>query len=198
MLDIMAQHLTDVIYKYCELEPAKRSVYTYGFQLSLSTLGSMTSIFMMALAFGNLYSAVAFLGVFFVLRIFSGGYHAPTYARCFVLTNGIYLIIYGLDLLVEYTRVYGWIPFSIMISTCVVLKLAPIQNSNHPISEFVLKKNKQVSRTLVILQASSLLILYFSNIGRPYLAVPALSMVAVAGMMVLAFCEGREKLWRFC
>lgn len=89
MFDIMAQHLTDVIYKYCELEPAKRSVYTYGFQLSLSTLGSMTSIFMMALAFGNLYSAVAFLGVFFVLRIFSGGYHAPTYARCFVLTKQI-------------------------------------------------------------------------------------------------------------
>ena len=90
MLATIAARLTDQLYFRCPLDPSKKAIYEYGIQLSLSTLASMCSIVLLGLLLKNPASAFIFLGVFFFLRLFSGGYHAPTYARCFLLTNSVY------------------------------------------------------------------------------------------------------------
>ena len=95
MLATIAARLTDQLYFRCPLDPSKKAIYEYGIQLSLSTLASMCSIVLLGLLFKNPASAFIFLGVFFFLRLFSGGYHAPTYTRCFLLTNSVYLTVVG-------------------------------------------------------------------------------------------------------
>lgn len=95
MLATIAARLTDQLYFRCPLDPSKKAIYEYGIQLSLSTLASMCSIVLLGLLLKNPASAFIFLGVFFFLRLFSGGYHAPTYARCFLLTNSVYLAVVG-------------------------------------------------------------------------------------------------------
>ena len=99
MLATIAARLTDQLYFRCPLDPSKKAIYEYGIQLSLSTLASMCSIVLLGLLLKNPASAFIFLGVFFFLRLFSGGYHAPTYARCFLLTNSVYLAVGGSKLL---------------------------------------------------------------------------------------------------
>ena len=97
ILGIIASELTERLYRHCPLDPSKKAIYEYGIQLSLSTLASMCSIILLGILFGNPASAFLFLGVFFFLRLFSGGYHAPTYTRCFLLTNVVYLVVYALS-----------------------------------------------------------------------------------------------------
>lgn len=192
MLKAFASYLTDKLYAYCLLDPRKRAIYVYGFQLSLSTMGSMCSIVILALAFRSIYSAFAFLGVFFVLQIFSGGYHAPTYARCFVLTNVVYLAVYGGAQLIWGLHLCGLLPFLTVVSCMIIVLLAPIRNQ--PMSEAVFKKNQKIARFLAILQGSTLMILYFFSVTRAYLAIPALSLTAVAAMMVLyCYNKGENK-----
>ena len=76
MLATIATRLTDQLYFRCPLDPSRKAIYEYGIQLSLSTLASMCSIVMLGLLLKNPASAFIFLGVFFFLRLFSGGYHA--------------------------------------------------------------------------------------------------------------------------
>ena len=77
MLATIAARLTDQLYFHCPLDPSKKAIYEYGIQLSLSTLASMCSIVVLGIFLKNPASAFIFLGVFFFLRLFSGGYHAP-------------------------------------------------------------------------------------------------------------------------
>lgn len=79
MLENIASRLTDQLYLHCPLDQRKKVIYTYGIQLSLSTLASMCSIVLLGILLGDAPSAFLFLGVFFFLRLFGGGYHAPTY-----------------------------------------------------------------------------------------------------------------------
>ena len=90
MLHSCAEYLTHTLYRHCPLSEEKRPVFVYGFELSLSTLSSILSIILLSIIFKNVYSSLLFLYIFFFLRLFSGGYHAPTYSRCFILTNAIF------------------------------------------------------------------------------------------------------------
>lgn len=85
MLHSCAEYLTHTLYRPCPLSEEKRPVFVYGFELSLSTLSSILSIILLSIIFKNVYSSLLFLYIFFFLRLFSGGYHAPTYSRCFIL-----------------------------------------------------------------------------------------------------------------
>lgn len=90
MLHSCAEYLTHTLYRHCPLSEEKRPVFVYGFELSLSTLSSILSIILLSIIFKNVYSSLLFLYTFFFLRLFSGGYHAPTYSKCFILTNAIF------------------------------------------------------------------------------------------------------------
>ena len=119
MLATIATRLTDQLYFRCPLDPSRKAIYEYGIQLSLSTLASMCSIVMLGLLLKNPASAFIFLGVFFFLRLFSGGYHAPTYARCFLLTNSVYLAVVGTSNLIVRFQLYHLLPVIVVVS-CVV------------------------------------------------------------------------------
>ena len=94
MLQSFAKYLTDTLYRHCPLSPQKRPIFQYGFEITTSTLSSAFSILLISIFLRDVLSACLFLGIFFFLRLFAGGYHAPTYAQCFILTNSVYLMVY--------------------------------------------------------------------------------------------------------
>ena len=93
----------------------------------------MCSIVVLGLLLKNPASAFIFLGVFFFLRLFSGGYHATTYARCFLLTNSVYLAVVGASCLIVRFQLYHLLPVIVVASCVVVMVLSPIRNKRHPV-----------------------------------------------------------------
>lgn len=154
MLATIATRLTDQLYFRCPLDPSRKAIYEYGIQLSLSTLASMCSIVMLGLLLKNPASAFIFLGVFFFLRLFSGGYHAPTYARCFLLTNSVYLAVVGTSNLIVRFQLYHLLPVIVVVSCVVVMALSPIRNKRHPLSEKTYRKNRKIAVVLVSIESS--------------------------------------------
>ena len=193
MLATIAARLTDQLYFRCPLDPSKKAIYEYGIQLSLSTLASMCSIVMLGLLLKNPASAFIFLGVFFFLRLFSGGYHATTYARCFLLTNSVYLAVVGASYWIVHFQLYHLLPVIVVVSCVVVMALSPIRNKRHPLSEKTYRKNRKIAVVLVSIESSLFLLLFFWRIFQPYVTVSTMSLTAVAVMMLVTLNGRRVK-----
>lgn len=184
MLATIAARLTDQLYFRCPLDPSKKAIYEYGIQLSLSTLASMCSIVLLGLLFKNPASAFIFLGVFFFLRLFSGGYHAPTYTRCFLLTNSVYLTVVGTSYWIVHFQLYHLLPVVVVASCVVVIALSPVRNKHHPLSENTYRKNRKIAVVLAAIESFLFLFLVIWQIFRPYVAISTMSLAAVAVMML--------------
>ena len=184
MLATIAARLTDQLYSHSPLDPSKKAIYEYGIQLSLSTLASMCSIVLLGILLKNPASAFIFLGVFFFLRLFSGGYHAPTYARCFLLTNSVYLAVVGTSYWIVHFQLYHLLPVVVVASCVVVIALSPVRNKHHPLSENTYRKNRKIAVVLAAVESFLFLFLVIWQIFRPYVAISTMSLAAVAVMML--------------
>ena len=184
MLATIAARLTDQLYFHCPLEPSKKAIYEYGIQLSLSTLASMCSIMVLGILLKNPASAFIFLSVFYFLGLFSGGYHASTYARCSLLTNSVYLAVVGASYWIVHFQLYHLLPVIVVASCVVVIVLSPVRNKHHPLSENTYRKNRKIAVVLAAVECLLFLILCIWQIFRPYVAVSAMSLAAVAVMML--------------
>ena len=193
MLENIASRLTDQLYLHCPLDQRKKVIYTYGIQLSLSTLASMCSIVLLGILLKNPASAFIFLGVFFFLRLFSGGYHAPTYARCFLLTNSVYLAVVGTSYWIVHFQLYHLLPVVVVASCVVVIALSPVRNKHHPLSENTYRKNRKIAVVLAAIESFLFLFLVIWQIFRPYVAISTMSLAAVAVMMLVTLNGRRVK-----
>ena len=121
-------------------------IYVYGFELLLSFLFSTTIIVIAGCIMNKILETIAFLVVFILLRSFSGGYHADTYAKCSVIT----LSIYGMVVLFStyiHVRMISYVAL-MMIGLIILFVKAPIENPNKELTEQEKKKHKITSLML--------------------------------------------------
>lgn len=193
MLQSFAKYLTDTLYRHCPLSPQKRPIFQYGFEITTSTLSSAFSILLISIILRDVLSACLFLGIFFFLRLFAGGYHAPTYARCFILTNSVYLMVYLVSRV--FIAFQSTIPAIVLtlLSGLIIFAFSPIRNKKHPISEMVYRKNRDIARILVTLEALVLTSLILLRCDFTYTSVPIVSLAAVAVMMIISKFQERSE-----
>lgn len=193
MLQSFAKYLTDTLYRHCPLSPQKRPIFQYGFEITTSTLSSAFSILLISILLRDVLSACLFLGIFFFLRLFAGGYHAPTYARCFILTNSVYLMVYLVSRV--FIAFQSTIPAIVLtlLSGLIIFAFSPIRNKKHPISEMVYRKNRDIARILVTLEALVLTSLILLRCDFTYTSVPIVSLAAVAVMMIISKFQERSE-----
>ena len=106
--------------------------YIYGFQLLLSILLNLSTISLIMIYSGKIKETILYITSTFVLRHHTGGYHAKTPERCFILTTSIIkpsIIILGL----------------LIPSFIVIWKLSPIVHENNPVRESDLYRHRQYS-----------------------------------------------------
>ena len=193
MLQSFAKYLTDTLSRHCPLSPQKRPIFQYGFEITTSTLSSAFSILLISIFLRDVLSACLFLGIFFFLRLFAGGYHAPTYARCFILTNSVYLMVYLVSRV--FIAFQSTIPAIVLtlLSGLIIFAFSPIRNKKHPISEMVYRKNRDIARILVTLEALVLTSLILLRCDFTYTSVPIVSLAAVAVMMIISKFQERSE-----
>ena len=192
MLHTNAVRLADFLFSHCPLDAAKRPILVYGCELALSTLTSFFSIMVISVLLHDFLSSLLFIAIFFVLRLFAGGFHASTYLNCFFITNGVYLTTYGISFLLgtyasrQIALIFG------LISGITILFLTPIQNAKHPLSQARITKNKKISRFLIIFDVILLILIFLIGQDVHYFSIFAASLAAVAVMMIIPkLKEGR-------
>ena len=189
MLNNCAEWLTKKLYDHCSLEETRRPVYIYGFELFLSTVSSMISILIISAIFFHTYSGCLFLAVFITLRLFSGGYHAETYGRCFILTNCVFLlsVVFSQLLLLFVPDGVSRIICAAMTITAgiAIFFLSPIRNEHHPPPQASYKTNPGIACLLASAFSCASIVSLIFGAGSYYPILFSVSLAAVAVMMII-------------
>jgi len=151
MLHKLAEDISLYLITNKIIDIEERDIYIYGIELLISTLLTSISILILAFFIGELVSAVIFLLIHFLLKSYTGGYHANYYYQCYIysILNFIMLIIAKTRILLAYKPVVALA--LLVISIMIIFKYAPVTNKNNPKTEEEISRNKKIARKRVLL-----------------------------------------------
>ncbi len=125
-------------------------IYSYGFkEMIFIILNLITTLFIGAL-FNKVFGIILFMIMYIAIRVYAGGYHARTKLKCYMfsilmLTSVCYIL--KLNLLQSN---FLLVILSI-ISSILILFLAPVEDENKPLDEIEIKiYTKRTIRNLII------------------------------------------------
>jgi accessory gene regulator B len=134
MIEKLAAIMTNFYVEKDMVPSEDTAVYTYGFQLLLSTLGNVILVMLIAIWFRQPLGALLFLGAFVLTRSVGGGYHARTHLGCIALFCGTF----ALCALVVTNLPPAFISLYVVIITAfslvVAWELAPVPAPNRPLA----------------------------------------------------------------
>lgn len=139
-------------------------VYTYGVEITISSLIGFVLVMTIGIIFKSLLQAIIFYVIFVALRSMTGGYHAETYLKCNIIFSFITLFT------LLFSKAASEIQLSVGIITSIYLPavaiflwLAPVENPNKPI---VKKKRVYWKATAVIISVLLYILSIFLYISQ--------------------------------
>lgn len=160
----------------------KEDIYIYGLEIIISTTIGLSSILLLSYMLSSFMSGLVFLSIFAPLRLFTGGYHASSYGRCFIISNLSFLLVLIIgDIIWEKLSFWGWM-FLLSFLRYYIITNAPVVNSNQPISKSKQRQNKKNARLILIFDI--VWIIYLS-INQKKLMVIAILGICLVGIFML-------------
>jgi accessory gene regulator B len=116
-----------------------RRVYYFGFQVVIGAIVKGLLLLLLALLTGTILPSLTILSVFVMLRSIAGGYHMKTYGRCIAASLGMIICAaliskYSAHMWNEASLIV-FIILSFIFSSASLLKWAPADNPNRPITK---------------------------------------------------------------
>ena len=201
MLKMISEDLSLVLVRNRLISEEDREVYIYGIELLLASIGTTFALIFLGILFKQLEFTVLFMLIMMTVRAYSGGYHANSYSRCFLVTCLGDLVGMFLNMrLLPSIRLGGSIIF--LIVALVVLGIVGSLNSQkNPKTQQEMKKRKRNVRLLISFDVglACFFILRDSKVyGEDYFAI-AYTLFFITILMVIAllqrryFYEGMER-----
>ena len=158
-----------------------KALYTYGLkQGSLIFLNIITTA-IVGLIFNVLWQCFVFLLAYVPLRSYAGGYHARTQLRCYLFSIALMIIV---SIMIKY--IY-WNELSIMILTLissgVILRIAPIADPNKPLDQKEEQVYKRKSRLILLFEI--FLMCIFINLSNIQISICIMLSTTMLSIMLL-------------
>lgn len=143
-------------------------IYIYGFELLVSSVIETISLLLIGLLTGKLIDTIIFIISFSSIRVFSGGYHANSYLKCFIVTVAYYLLVlFSAYIMLAFpNRTIILIAIiTLFLSLILFILMSPVKSKGKSILNY--KKQKMLSIISLFINAIVpiiLLTLYQNNI----------------------------------
>lgn len=187
MLNKMAVKITDKLVLKKIVSDDMADIYIYGFELLISFFSSTIGVLIIGIILGRFLQTLMFLATFILLRSFTGGYHANTYAVCSIVTFSLFGMVLLLAKFV-FVPLYLY-PILGLIGTVIMVWQVPIEHPNKKLSDDQKRKYKVISLMLfLIFIAAGWLFCYF---GSPLGAIVFYTLIA--DIMLLFFKSRKER-----
>ena len=157
-----------------------KEIYLFGFYQGLIFLLNLVTALLTGIILDMFLESVLFLICFIPLRIFAGGYHAKTQFRCYVMSTVTTVILLYLIAFLQTNMGVEAIALYI-IATCIIWKLAPVQDKNKPLDLDEQKKYRKRVHSLLIIISCISGCLYFWGIY----VVPAVVVCVVCQLSIV-------------
>lgn len=168
----------------------QRELYQYGFELCLSSMIGIVIVLVIGIISGKLWESAVFYMVFCFTRLFSGGFHAPTYLLCKISFSAVLMSVLVLNWLFCGIEEYYWYTLY-LYSLIIVCRFAPVENHNKPLTD----REKVRSKIICILEMVIWLavMLLFKCLNSELYHIVALTLFFVANLMLLGISYERRK-----
>ena len=133
MISSAANNITNYLICKKVIKDDDREIYQYGFEQVFSSLLNIATMLLLGIILGKIYQSLVLILSFMALRSYSGGYHASTSLRCYILT--VMSISAALSIM-KFIAVNRFICLGLLVlSSVVILLLSPIGTKNKPLDE---------------------------------------------------------------
>ena len=143
MLHTLAKRMASITLQRSLGEQEKQNVLTYGYELLFSQTFTCFCILVIAFGLGCFLDAIFFLGSFIAIRIWSGGFHARTFAICFISSVGISLLAIGAEKAVCLAPSVWLIVLLLLLANGVFFFKGPFLNTRHPLPARKVQENRK-------------------------------------------------------
>lgn len=194
--------MIEIITKFCHIivnffirknifPEEQRDIYQYGFELWVSSALGILIVLAIGIISGRFWESVIFYIVFCFTRLFSGGFHAPTYLLCKITFASVLILVLVLDwLLCDIVEYYWYVLY--LYSFIIICRFAPVENRNKKLTEHEKARSKVIC--IVEMMICPLVMLLFNNLNSELYHIVALTLFLVANLMLLGiFYERRKK-----
>jgi len=159
-------------------------VYQYSMEICIATIMNLLAAVLLFTIFARLLEGLIFFAAFFPLRTYSGGYHAPTHLRCFLLSIIILLVFITCLSAIPVESYYLAAVFMGFISSMVIFALTPVGCINRQFDEQESKTYRKISLILLAAEGFALLLLLSLKFELQALIV-SFAMTVVASSLVI-------------
>ncbi len=151
MIVYLSSIIVDLLIHNEIIKKEQASSYQYGFEIFISSI--ITGIITIAcgLILSCLPAALLYFGIFVILRMICGGYHARTYWQCnliFAIVTIITLLTFRFVTLEQFSKLHIC---SIGFSILVTAFYAPVENENKPLTTKQKKTFRILGMALVLM-----------------------------------------------
>ena len=121
-----------------------QELYTYGFWQGCVLLFNFLIVAIIGIITGMFWQSIVFTIAYGLLRPFAGGFHARTQRKCYVYSGLLLVLALGMLRWVQWDVITCML--IVLVSGCVVLKLAPVEDENKPLDDVEVVVYKRRSR----------------------------------------------------
>lgn len=151
----LSKMIADFFVRENVIEHEEYEIYKYGSDILIENIGTTIFLICLGFIFNKEISTLIFIAVFAGIRRYSGGYHAKTKLKCYILTITNWAVVIVLQRL---QQKFGFTRFGIELIICcmvfmVMFFFAPVENPGKPLFERVRIVNKR--KTLIISYSGS-------------------------------------------
>ena len=164
-MEMLAIKFVNILINNNIIKKEDSEIYSYGFkEMIFITLNVLTTIFI-GLIFNKMFEVILFMVTYIPIRVYAGGYHARTKLRCYIFSV-LMLISVCYILKLDLLKSYLLIVILTIISSGIILYLAPVEDENKPLDEIEIKVyTKRTMRNLIILLIALCITLIFNKIN---------------------------------
>ena len=159
-------------------------IYVYGFELLVSSIIETGALILIGGLIGKFVETILFIISFSSIRFFSGGYHANSYLKCFVVT----MISYILILLM--TNILSELSYSIIVlialmifvlSLILFIKICPVYSNG----KTIFNPTKQKKLSVIALCINIILSVALFSIHQNYMLIIVLLTIFTVDAMII-------------
>lgn len=191
MLNKIAVRLAEKVREGTGESEEKQEIYVYGIEIIISTGLIFATILALSALCGDVMRGVVFLSVFAPLRLFTGGYHADTYGKCYVITILLYVFTMLLQSVLQPLVPVAGIIIALLFAAVYISLRSPVTHVNQPLSEHRKQVNARLASVMVIVYLFYIWALSHYSLERMENA--AFAMGLAAALMLVADIKNSRK-----
>lgn len=160
MLQQLANNLSSFFVKKSLITVDEKQIYTYCFEVFLSTIFLWGSIIALAVVTNTIYPTICYMLCFFFFRGVAGGYHAATHFNCYLVSLAAFLVFLVVQVVLPQQLHFMVSCFLTVLSTFIIILLAPVEHENNPFTEQSRKRFRKKSLMVLFIFLLIIIVLF--------------------------------------